>query len=251
MRHAEIIASDASALEMKKRSPTQVLDWLESRPEGVVGEYIWRVWGPPFEFQGFEPSLPTTTFSGRKDITVGTTEVQLIELGPAHTPSDVVVYIPQRRVAYAADIVFLGNTPAIWAGPVSSWCDTLDALEKLDVDIIVPGHGPITDKSGLEPVRRYLTLIEAEARRRYDAGMSAYDAACDIDIGEFRDWSGAERLVQNVDKCYRHFRGDPKPIARMDLFKLLAALAVEMGCFPADLTGTSQSSPTPPGGAAA
>jgi cyclase len=233
LKHAEIIATEFTANNMRERAPAvaRMQEYLKNRPAGVVGDYIMYTWGPPFHIEGFEPALPTTTFSGRKSMRIGSLDVHFIEFGPAHTPSDTIVHVPARRIVYAADIVFLGNTPAIWAGPVSNWLAALDYLEALDVDIIVPGHGPITDKAGLAPTRRYITMVEREARARFDRGMSVPDAARDIDLGEFRDWKAPERILINVDSCYRHFKGDKQPTSRHELDKLVAPLAVEMGSF--------------------
>ena len=243
LAHADIIASASCAQDMARRSPGHIAAWLRSLPDNEVGEYIWRVWGPPFKFEGFEPAHPKRTFSGRMDLQVGNKAVHLIEVGPAHTPGDVIVYVPQNRLVFSADIVFLGNTPAIWAGPIGNWIKALDIIEALDVDTIVPGHGPVTDKKGLRPVRDYLLLVQEEARARFDRGMTVAEAARDIELGPFREWGGAERLIQNVDHCYRSFRGDTDPIDRMELFALLAPFARELGCFPAALTPMKRPSP--------
>ena len=233
LKHADIIATDFTAANMRERAPAvaRMNDYVKNRPPGIVGDYILYTWGAPFYIEGFEPALPTSTFSGQKSLRVGELDVHFVEFGPAHTPSDTIVHVPARRIVYAADIVFLGNTPAIWAGPVSNWLAALDYLESLDVDVIVPGHGPITDKSGLAPTRRYLTMVEREARLRFERGMSVPEAARDIDLGEFRSWGAPERILINVDTCYRHFRGERQPTPRHELDKLVAPLAVELGSF--------------------
>ncbi len=236
LAHATIIATESCAADMAKRSPSQMVALLENLPDDRVGEYVWRVWGPPFEFRGYENAKPNRTFSGKLDTRIGKKDVHLIEVGPAHTPGDLIVYVPQNRLVFAADVVFLGNTPAIWSGPISNWLKALDTIEMLDVTTVVPGHGPVTDKAGLRPVREYLLMVERESRKRFDRGLSVADAARDIDLGEFRTWSGAERLVQNVDHCYRMFRGDKEPITRPELFRLTAHFADHLGCFPVALT---------------
>jgi len=52
-------------------------------------------------------------------------------------------------------LVFIGGTPIMWAGPVSNWLAACEQIERLDVDTIVPGHGPVTDKEGPRQVRRF------------------------------------------------------------------------------------------------
>lgn len=59
--------------------------------------------------------MPTRTFSGELDLDVGGRELRLIEAGLAHTPGDLIVWVPDARIAMAADILFIGVTPIIWA----------------------------------------------------------------------------------------------------------------------------------------
>jgi cyclase len=90
----------------------------------------------------------------------------------------------------------------VWVGPVSNWLAACEYIERLDVDTIVPGHGPLTDKEGPRQVRRYLEYVRDQATERQRAGMSAAEAALDIELGEFADWSDPERIAVNVESIY-------------------------------------------------
>lgn len=208
MKHAEIIATKATAEAMKTATPQNFRDALKHRPDGVVGDFIWKIHGPPFDFEGLDPVLPNSTFSGRMNLKVGDKEVQLIEVGPAHTEGDTLVYLPESKTIYTGDIVFLTNTPVIWAGPVENWFHALDLIASLDVDIVVPGHGPVTDKAGVREVGEYLVYVRDESRKRFEAGLSVEEAVQDIALGDFANWGGAERIIANVDYFYRSFTGD-------------------------------------------
>ena len=95
----------------------------------------------------------------------------------------------------------------------------------LDVETVVPGHGPITDKSGVAAVKGYLEYIAAEARRRYDAGMGLFEAAQDISLSDYSSWGDAERIVLNVAALYREFAGGKRPEGPPpDLFGMMAKL---------------------------
>ena len=78
-----------------------------------------------------------------------------------------------------------------------------DHIRALDCDTIVPGHGPVTDKRGVEAVRNDLTYVRDQARQRYDAGLTARDAAHDIALGDYDSWGDAERIAVNVATLYR------------------------------------------------
>ena len=226
MSHARILASEACARQMRDRPPSAILAILKNRPPGVVGDYIFKLFGPPFEFEGIDPTLPTETFKGRRDLKVGDKDVKLIEVGPAHTDGDVLVYVPANRTVFTGDIVFLTNTPVIWAGPHENWVAALDLILAMEVDIVVPGHGPITDKKGVAKVKEYIAHVERESRARYDAGLTVEEAIQDIALGEFDDWGGAERIVPNVLYFYRRFRGEPFHDNLREALKMMAPLAL-------------------------
>jgi len=179
-----------------------------------------------FEFAGIELCPPTTTFEGQLTIHVGDKEVHVIEVGPAHTRGDAIVYVPADRTVFAGDILFIDSHPIVWDGPVANCVAACDRLIALDVDTVVPGHGPITDKAGVRRVRDYWQWLLAEVRRRFDGGLSIEDAAVDIaraGLGSFADWRDRERLALNVDSMYRELRGDRSP---RDPLALLARMAV-------------------------
>jgi glyoxylase-like metal-dependent hydrolase (beta-lactamase superfamily II) len=74
---------------------------------------------------------------------------------------------------YTGDILFIGGHPAVWAGPVSNWIAACDRILGWDVETIVPGHGPITDKAGVRRLRDYFVHVSTEARMRFDADTIA------------------------------------------------------------------------------
>ena len=65
----------------------------------------------------------------------------------------------------------------MWAGPLSNWIAACDLILGMDVDTVVPGHGPVTDKAGVAEVRDYLVFVERAAAVRHAAGCRALEAA--------------------------------------------------------------------------
>ena len=78
-------------------------------------------------------------------------------------------------------------------------------------------------------MRDYLLYTEREARKRYDAGLSAFDAACDIAMTDYDSWGDGERIVINVATLYKEFSGDKTPNEAAALFAQMAALAKKRG----------------------
>lgn len=175
-----------------------------------------------FDFGGVDLTLPNRTFEGELELQVGDKKVVLIEVGPAHTRGDAVVWVPGDRTLFTGDILFNQSHPVVWEGPVSNWIDALRSLLEMDIETVVPGHGPLTDKSGIAAMLRYLELLSAEARARHDAGMSVEEAARDICLDEFKSWIDAERIYVNVHTLYRDFAGDREPA---DVLALFAGMA--------------------------
>lgn len=219
---AEIIASEASAREMAEVPPAMLAQFKKMGAQlGPAGAYFADIFAP-FDFENVDERKPTQTFSGAMELKVGDKAVRLIEVGPAHTGGDVLVHVPGDRAVFTGDILFINGTPLMWAGPVANWIRACDEIIAMDVDVIVPGHGPVTDKAGVRRVAEYLAFVDREARARFDAGLSAREAALDIALGDYAGWGDAERIAVNVDSLYREYRGDGKVTPVMDLFALMA-----------------------------
>jgi len=197
---AEIIASESAAHEMTEVPPS-MLAALTNAP-GELGD-LFRGFFGSFEFDGITHTLPTRTFQHRLDLDVGGRLVELIEVGPAHTAGDVIAYVPDARTVYTGDILFIGGTPIVWAGPLTNWINACDLMLGMDIETVVPGHGPLTDKAGIVQVRDYLSFVQQEASARFEVGMDAWDAARDIALNGFGDWGEFGRISVNVDTVYR------------------------------------------------
>jgi len=219
---ADIIASEASAKEMIEVPPAMLAQFKKLGGQlGPAGSYFADIFAP-FDFDNVEERAPTQTFAGQMDLKVGDKVVELIEVGPAHTEGDVLVHVPDDKTVFTGDILFIDGTPLMWAGPVSNWVGACDRICEMDVDVIVPGHGPVTDKAGVRRVAEYLKFVDAEARRRFEAGLSVRDAALDIALGDYSSWGDAERIAVNVDTLYREYRGDGVVTPVIELFGLMA-----------------------------
>jgi glyoxylase-like metal-dependent hydrolase (beta-lactamase superfamily II) len=221
---AEIIASESAVQDMQEVPAPLMHALMQAEVDADLDAFLQHAFAR-FQFDGIEMRLPTRTFSGSLELDVGGRRVELLELGPAHTRGDVIAHVPDARTVFTGDILFVGGTPIMWAGPVSNWLAACEHIEGLDIDTIVPGHGPVTDKEGPRQVRRYLEFVRAEATARHEAGMPAEDAALDIELGPFADWGDQERIVVNVDSVYAELDpGHERPPAPVLLARMGAYL---------------------------
>lgn len=221
VRDANIIASAATAHEMAEVPPA-MLAALNKAP-GEVGELFRHFFGE-FEFEGIEMALPTETFTGTHSFDVGGRRIDLVEVGPAHTAGDTIVFVPDARTVYTGDILFIGGTPIVWAGPLDNWIAACDLIFGSEVDTIVPGHGPLTDKAGVGEVRDYLVYVRDQATERFHGGMDAWDAARDIALGGFGEWGEFGRIAVNVDTVYRSLDGSHRSPDVVEQFRRMLTL---------------------------
>ena len=177
-----------------------------------------------FDFRDINQTLPTRTFEGELEVQVGAKSVHLKQVGPAHTAGDILVYVAADKLIYTGDILFIEGHPILWAGPVQNWIDACDYMLALDVETVVPGHGPITAKNGVKAMRDYLVYVRDETKKRFDAGMPVFEAALDISLADYDSWGDAERIVVNVATLYKEFAADSTPNDITELFALMAKI---------------------------
>ena len=124
------------------------------------------------------------------ELLLGGLRLQLRHMGPAHTPEDLVVYLPQERVLLAGDLVFRARIPFVGQADSRRWIQALDNLLVLDARLIVPGHGPVSEsaREDMQLTRDYLAYLRntmGRAAKNMDPFEEAYAAT---------DWSRFETL---------------------------------------------------------
>ena len=221
---AEIVATEGAAEAMAHERPSMLAGMMKAAPTlGLTGDYLTHCFGR-FDFEGVRAKLPDKTFKGRATRHVGGKTVELIEVGPAHTGGDALAYVAADKTIFTGDILFIGGHPILWVGPVENWIEACKLIEELDVETIVPGHGPVTDKQGVARVRDYLTYIQKEAKARFDARLGAFEAARSIALDDFAAWGDAERIAVNTATLYREFGAKDTPSDAATLFGWMAQL---------------------------
>jgi cyclase len=148
---------------------------------------------------------PSVTFKDDLTYFIGGTEVQFKFAGPAHTWGDMMAYLPQYKILFAGDVAFFWVAPYANNSYITKWIEMCDKIAGWDVDVIVPGHGPIGGKKELAEMANYFRALGVEARKRYDAKMSPGAAAAEIRLGRFDNWIGPERLIMDVVRWYEEW----------------------------------------------
>lgn len=188
---AELIAHAAAEADMRERGGTQ-LEALRA----LLGR----------KAEGTTPTLPTRWVRGSDErLEFGGVVVELKHRGGAHTPGDLLVWLPGQRVLFSGDVVYvdrlLGVLPVSRSKP---WLDTFAVIEALNPDRIVPGHGRICS---LEQARRetrdYLVALRAHMKREVDGGVDMSPAIRGFDARPFAHLLNATELMPgNASRVY-------------------------------------------------
>lgn len=201
---ARVVASTACAEEMVDRPPEQffqkISDWEN---QGYEGQFLKEVMGARFDFSDVGYVPPNETFDEHRTLNLGNRSVELHEFGPAHTRGDIVVHVPDSKTVFVGDILFSGSHPMIWDGSIENWIRACNAILSWDVDVVVPGHGPVGDKSQLARMRDYFVDLMDHVSPRFVAGQLWQDAAAEIALSEYDSWLDRERVIGNVASAYR------------------------------------------------
>ncbi len=203
-----IVAAEGTVADMRAVGPETVAGLLTM--PGAPGDFARRVFGA-FDFGSVRARYPTATYRHELELSVGGVDLLLIDVGPAHTAGDTVVYCERDGVVFTGDIVFAGGTPIMWQGPVQNWINACRRITELGAQHLVPGHGPVTTPSRVQDMSDYLEYLRDETARRHTMGMDAEEAARDIPLGPFAAWPEAERLAVNVHALYRELSPEPLP----------------------------------------
>lgn len=161
--------------------------------------------------EGTVLAYPAELFDGRRELKLGNTTVQLLHFGPAHTPGDIAVWLPQQKVVFTGDIVYTERMLAII--PIShtgGWVQAFDKLAALKPRVVVPGHGKPTDlKRAKKDTRDYLAFLRANVKKVLDAGGSLQDAVDKTNQSKFKYLANFELLAgRNVNQVYLEMEKD-------------------------------------------
>jgi cyclase len=155
--------------------------------------------------------VPMLTFKDDLTVLVGDIEVQFRWAGTCHTWGDLMAYLPKQKILFAGDIGFFYVAPYANNSCISKWLDACDRIARWDVDMIVPGHGPVGGKKELADMADYFRVLGVEARKRYDKKMPPGVAAAEIRLGKYDNWIGPERLIMDTVRWYEEWDGTLTP----------------------------------------
>ncbi|CAJ1383057.1 unnamed protein product, partial [Effrenium voratum] len=120
------------------------------------------------------------------DITIEGSQVpvRFWHMGPIHSKSDSVILLPESKVCYTGDLLFINIAPVMWSGPAVTWVKALDDLVEATGEdwLFVPGHGPVTDLRGVRRVREFFSYLHEAVSRCRDLADPEADEPCALQV---------------------------------------------------------------------
>ncbi|HEY2766103.1 MAG TPA: MBL fold metallo-hydrolase [Pseudonocardiaceae bacterium] len=170
------------------------------------------IWSPTPDWGLSQTRAPTVVLTHDLTLFAGAHRIDLRHPGhEAHTPGDVIAWLPRQRVLFTGDLLFHHVTPLVLQGSLAGALRSLDWLRQFPATRIVPGHGPLIDEAELDAVigaqTRYYQLVQDTAKTGLAAGRTPLQAARDCDLGEFADWPDQARIVLNLHREYADATG--------------------------------------------
>jgi glyoxylase-like metal-dependent hydrolase (beta-lactamase superfamily II) len=155
---------------------------------------------------GTVPTLPARFVSGNvSSLELGGVVFRLEHRNGAHTPGDVMVWLPQKNVLFAGDVVYVDRLLGVI--PVSNtrnWLESFAVIEALDPKVIVPGHGKVTDlATARADTQAYLLALRAHMKQAVDDGVDLSAAVKSFDARPFlRLQNAVELMPGNASRTY-------------------------------------------------
>ena len=135
--------------------------------------------------------LPDTTFDHEHTIPIGGKTVRLIHPGRGHTDGDLVALFVEDRVLHTGDLVWNKRYPNIdleAGGSIEQWIGTLDRLSALDFDMVIPGHGLVTEKKTVDTFQTFLRDLHAVGRDAAARGLTLEQTLAEPSLGAHADY---------------------------------------------------------------
>jgi len=174
---------------------------------------------------------PTVTFRDAVTVYAGDTRLEVMHVGPAHTTNDSVIWVPDKRILFAGDVLMSGVTPFCLMGSVAGSLQAIERLRALDPETIVPGHGHVGGKELLDQNESYLLWLQQLACDGIHSGQSILDVAITAKLGEFAELLDSERLIGNLHRAYAELTGQQLG-APLDVLKAFQEMVAYHGRLP-------------------
>ncbi|MBP7527871.1 MAG: MBL fold metallo-hydrolase [Syntrophorhabdaceae bacterium] len=134
----------------------------------------------PKDMAGTLPAYPTLAYGDRMTIDIGGQQIELIHARHSHTGGDTLVYLSDKKILFAGDVLFTGYHPFMGEGNIDEWARQLDEINSMDVEKIIPGHGPLSGKKDVSAMKEYILAFDKKAKELASQSDDAQKIAAEL-----------------------------------------------------------------------
>jgi cyclase len=132
-------------------------------------------------------------------------QVELLNFENGHTESDIVLWLPEERIAFMGDLLFIGHQPYLGGGDPDSLCWILEQVSALEPHLLLSGHGPVGEADSLDVMEQYVRTLDGLARQMAEDGEPE-EALAAVPVPEpFGDWLLASFFPGNLLFLYQRW----------------------------------------------
>jgi glyoxylase-like metal-dependent hydrolase (beta-lactamase superfamily II) len=198
----EFLATAEASLETNKAGLEEAQDESERRQLKMWVDF----------YQGvvdLKPILeirpPNLTFDRRMLLHGPDRSIELLDFANGHTESDIVLWLPEERIAFMGDLLFIGHQPYLGGGDPACLCDILDQVSALEPRLVLSGHGPVGEADSLEVMAQYVRTLDGLARQMAEDGEPE-EALARVPVPEpFDDWLFSSFFPGNMLFLYQRW----------------------------------------------
>lgn len=181
---AKIIAHKSAARLLKVNGPKQWEDATKERADVKASEL----------------KQVDIVFDDKYELKDDTQHVVFMHFGHMHTAGDASAYLPRHKILCTGDACVNGAFNYMGHANSLSWIKCLDAMDKLDIDLICPGHGKVARKDLIQKEKRYFTELRAEVQKGFDAKKSPDEITKGWDLAWYKEWTGVGVVETDMNK---------------------------------------------------
>jgi len=147
-------------------------------------------------------TLPVVTFTGEFSIRGSSKKIELMEFTGGHTASDVVMYLPEEKILFTGDLLFVDTHPYLGDGILDSWIENLEKIKEMDVEIFIPGHGPPGKASDLDELIAYIQQMKELVQKSKEEGKTIEEVLALPIPAAYKDWNISSFYALNLKILY-------------------------------------------------
>lgn len=133
----------------------------------------------------------------------------LSSIGQAHTDGDTIVIVPDNKIAYVGDLLYVKSVGYMGDGHMRSWLQSLDFLSELELKLVIPGYGVPVDNNGVNEFRKYFREFLTEVLTRIENNESLASMKKNFSLPEYQEWSGYKQfLKENAEHAWHDLQND-------------------------------------------